>query len=654
VCGIVGYVSHAPSAALLAAVRPALARLANRGPDGSGFLVFSPMEGRAELVDEDGRAVRLPDPPAAAPPTATVVLGHRRLAIIDLTAAAQQPMATPDGRYVLVLNGEIYNYLELRAELESRGHRFRSRSDTEVLLTAFAVWGRDCLPRLVGMFAFAILDTHARRLFLARDPFGMKPLYYTRGEAGLVFASTIAALLPFARHRRVDPQRLYDYLAMGQTDHGAGTLLSAVQSLPAAHYAVIDLDRPEMLEPVRYWRPALDGNLDLSFAEAATRLRDLFVDGIRLHLRSDVRVGTLLSGGIDSSAIVLAMRHVAGSALELHTFSYVGDEGAVSEEPWIDTVAAGANTVSHKLGIGLAEWGDDFQSLAESQDEPFGSIAVYAQRRLYRLASETGTRVILNGQGADELLGGYRGMWSARIASMLKRGQWWSAYRLARQTASHRLSFDPTTRRTMIVGLTLCPPRRWAAAAIRLFGRPQRPWIRGAWCRSHDIELRPPWWAGSTSRQVLRETLWLSVTERTLPALLRYEDRNSMAFSVECRLPFLTTALAEFLLALPESYLIAPDGTSKAIFRAAMRGLVPDAVLDRREKVGFSVPMQSWIPRTPRIPELLDAVSRIPAVDPRGVRALLTDSGNHLANPFRIWQLAALALWAERFDVTFD
>jgi asparagine synthase (glutamine-hydrolysing) len=653
-CGIVGCVGHASGATLLAAVRPALARLVTRGPDDSGYLVFSPSEGRAELVDDDGRATALHDPPPPSPGAATVVVGHRRLAILDLSAAAHQPMATPDGRYVLVLNGEIYNYLELGAELEAQGYRFRSRSDTEVLLTAFAAWGRDCLPRLVGMFAFAVLDTRARRLFLARDPFGMKPLYYTRGEAGLVFASTIAALIPFMRDRRVDPQRLYDYLAMGLTDHGAGTLLAAVKGLPAAHYAVIDLDRPEMLEPIRYWRPELDRNLDLSFAEAATRLRDLFVDSIRLHLRSDVRVGTLLSGGIDSSAIVLAMRHVAGSALELHTFSYVGEDGAVSEEPWIDAVAAAANTVSHKLRFGLSEWAEDFPSLVESQDEPFGSIAVYAQQRLYRLASEAGTRVILNGQGADELMGGYRGMWSARIASMLKRGQWWNAFRLARRTATLRLPFDPTTRRTMIAGITLCPPRRWAEAAMRVIGRPQRPWIQTAWCRSHGIEPRPPWWAGSTNRQVLREMLWRAVTERTLPALLRYEDRNSMAFSVECRLPFLTTALAEFLFALPESYLIAPDGTSKAIFRAAMRGLVPGAVLDRREKVGFSVPMHAWIPRTPRIPNLLDTASRIPAVDPRGVRALLTDSGNHLANPFRIWQLAALALWAERFAVTFD
>jgi len=653
-CGIVGCVGHASGATILAQLRPALAGLAHRGPDDSGYVVFAPREGRAELLDGAGRVTELPDRPSPAPGTATVVLGHRRLAILDLSAAAHQPMATPDGRFVLVHNGEIYNYLELRAELKAMGHRFRSRSDSEVLLTAFAEWGQECLRRLVGMFAFAVLDTQDRRLFLARDPFGMKPLYYTRGAAGLVFASTISALLPFAPDRRVNPQRLYDYLALGQTDHGHGTLLAAINSLPAAHYAWIDLTQPDALTPQCYWNPSVDRDVDLPFEEAANRLRDEFVESIRLHLRSDVRVGTLLSGGIDSSAVVHAIRHVAGARFELHTFSYIGGDGAVNEEPWIDSVAAGAQTVSHKLRLGPADWAADLPELVASQDEPFGSIAVYAQRRLYRLASESGVRVVLNGQGADELLGGYRGMWSARVASMLKRGRWWSAFRLARATAHQRLPFDPTPRRTLLVGMTLCSPRRWAEAATRILGRPGRPWIRPAWCRSHGIELRAPWWAGSTSRHVLRESLWLGVTTRSLPALLRFEDRNSMAHSVECRLPFLTTALAEFLFSLPESYLIAPDGTSKTVFRAAMRGLVPDAVLDRREKIGFSVPMQAWIPHTPRVPDLLEAVARIPAVDPAGIRALLTRSGNQPSTPFRIWQLAALGLWAERCAATFD
>src|SRR5438876_5160192 len=326
-CGIAGVVP-APSRRLDSSLIPRLLRcLEHRGPDDLGWLQDSP------------EGVKLHRDPGGQDSIEAVVLLHRRLSILDLTATGRQPMATPDGRYYIVYNGEIYNYLELRSELEDLGHQFRSRSDTEVLLAAYAQWGGQALTRLVGMFAFAILDTQERRLFLARDFFGIKPLYYASGPAGFMFASEIKALLELPGvSRRVNPERLYLYLVFGITDHGPETLFSDIHQLPPAHYLEVPLDGAWVNPPVRYWDIDLKPARHIPFGEAAERLREIFLKSIRLHLRSDVPVGTALSGGIDSSAIVMAIRSLAGGDLELHAFSYVADDETLGEEKWIDQI----------------------------------------------------------------------------------------------------------------------------------------------------------------------------------------------------------------------------------------------------------------------------------------------------------------------------
>ncbi len=660
-CGILGWVGYGDTAAALARVRRALPTLAHRGPDGAGYFVYDSSVPAATILDDSGRSTSLTLRSDSRPRGAGVVLGHRRLAIIDLTATGQQPMASRDGRYVIVLNGEIYNYLELRRELERSGRQFRGRSDTEVLLEAFAEWGAACLPRLVGMYAFAVVDTHARRLFLARDCFGIKPLFYSHGPAGLSFASEIRALMMLAEPgRQANPQRIRDYLHAGITDHGGATLLADVQALPPAHSVVIDLHDPQNLTPVCHWAPDLTQTLDLSFDAAASRLRELFLESISLHLRSDTRVGVLLSGGLDSTAIVMAMRHLAGPSFELHTFSYIGDDGAVNEEPWIDLVNRAASAEPHKLRLRRDECANDLEALLTAQGEPFRTLGVYAQYRLFGLARETGVKVLLEGHGSDELLGGYPQFRAARLAALLRRGAWSEAGALLRGTG--------LASRLALQGLALALPPVARRAARHAAGRWNRRWVSSSWCRRHGVTARPPDGADARGRSAMREALWLAARERSLPSMLRYEDRNSMAHSVEDRVPFLTPALAEFLLALPEEYLVASNGTGKAVFRAAMRGLVPDAVL-QRDKVGFSAPLHTWLPNLPALPALLEAASRIPAVNAASLAPLLGQvragrtlrdvllrrskreqvSGSHW-----IWWLAGLAAWAERFSVQFD
>ena len=288
--------------------------LRHRGIDDLGYLCWN--------GDRQGKAVR----DRRQVPGGCVGLVHRRLSILDLTEAARQPMSTPDNRHHIVFNGEVYNYLELRSELKKLGHTFRSNSDTEVVLAAFLQWGSEALKRFIGAFAFAILQIDTGKLFLGRDFFGIKPLYYTRWAGGLAFASEIKALLGLPRvAARANPQRVYDYLRFGITDHGTESTFAGIRQMPSAHWAEIDLDTPGELTPVRYWSIETSEPIDISFDEAARRLREMFLENVRLHLRSDVPVGATLSGGIDSSAIVMAMRAVQGKDTAIHTFSHIAD-----------------------------------------------------------------------------------------------------------------------------------------------------------------------------------------------------------------------------------------------------------------------------------------------------------------------------------------
>jgi asparagine synthase (glutamine-hydrolysing) len=576
VCGLLGVTPAPPGLLGASLVGRLFALLDHRGPDDRGWLTFG-----HEGVRKGFDAVDL---------AGDVALLHTRLSILDLSEAGHQPMSTADGRYHLSFNGEIYNYVELRRELEGLGHTFSSGSDTEVLLAAYAAWGAAALERLVGMFALAILDTNRRVLVLARDHFGIKPLYYTQHAGRLAFASEIPPLLELPGvARRGNPQRVYEYLRWGEIDHGAETLFDGILQLRPGHYAELPLDGPIHLAEQRYWQLKPEPVDGLSLDEAAERLQELYLESVRIHLRSDVPVGVAFSGGVDSSANVTAMRRLSGEGLDLHTFSFVPEDPALSEAQWISLVAGETRAVTHTVTPTPQELEPDLDRLISVQGEPFGSTSIYAQYRVFQLAREGGVKVMLDGQGADELFAGYRYFLPDHLSGLLASGRLVTAGRLLAALSSLP---GATPGHVLSRGVAGLAPSVAAGPVRRLAGRSLVPdWLDRDWLAARDVVLEDPW---RRVRGNLREHRLLAV-ETTLRTLLRYEDRNSMAFSIESRVPFLTPALASFAVGMPDDYLIAPDGSGKLVLRRSLRGLVPEPILERRDKIGFATPEASWL-----------------------------------------------------------
>ena len=555
-CGIAGLVSLTGARAdeeLLAAMS---ARIRHRGPDGSGIHVDGAMG-----------------------------LAHRRLAIIDLTDEAKQPMTNEDGTLWLVYNGEIYNFIELREELLGKGHTFHSSGDTEVILHAYEEWGRECLARFNGMWAFALWDSRKQELFCARDRFGIKPFYYARTGDMILFASEIKALLAHPDvGRRPDDPLLLTFLAWGVLDHTGGTMFEGISQLQPAHRITFSWSGAGT--PEQYWDVAMNPEAGHPWPEederASTAFRDLLMDAVRIHLRSDVPVGTCLSGGVDSSTLAaminrLIRAEAPGSIGDRQkTFSIVFPDPRFNEERFIDEVVSAAEVDAKRMTIGPEEAQRDLPRLLSMQDEPFGSLSIYAQYRVMELASRS-VKVVIDGQGADEELGGYLAYQGSYLTGLLRGLNLSTALsEMAGSYRHHRRFFSDALRQVLVRS------RR-------------RTLIRG--------EIPP------VSRYTggLDEVLKRELLATNLPALLHWEDRNSMAFSIESRVPFLDHRVVEFLAALPLCQKIR-NGVTKYILRKAIKGLVPDAIRCRMDKMGFVTPEEVWMRESMR-PFVLDILT---------------------------------------------
>jgi asparagine synthase (glutamine-hydrolysing) len=654
-CGILGIVRRPGGQIDTVSAQAALNRMRHRGPDDEGYLLADLPSGRRIPCggpDTDPR-LDLPRIESQDPGPWHILLGHRRLSIIDVSPAGHQPMAGAGGRCWLLLNGEIYNYVELRAELARLGHAFTTASDTEVVLAAWREWGPAMLGRFTGMFALALLDLDRRRLFLARDPFGIKPLYYAARDGGFAFASEVKPLLALgAAEPRPDAAALFQYLRFGFTDFGGGTLFAGVRQVPAAHYLELDLADPAPAEPVRYWRIDLARRADIPIEEAARRVRETFEESVRLHLRSDVPVGSCLSGGLDSTAIVLAMSRARGPGQALHAFSYIAEDPAISEEPFVDLVGTAAPLEVHKIFLRAEDLLADLPALIEAQEFPFMSTSIYAQFKVFEAAGAAGITVMLDGQGSDEIFGGYYNLIGARLTALLARGRFGAVRPLLDGAPANMAGHKG---RMLAAALGRLLPAAARGPFMALAGEPLAPpWLDSGWFRRQGVEPAPR--PQGRGRECLREELLQSVEHLSLPQLLRYEDRNAMRHSIESRVPFCVPALAELALSLPDSHLVGDDGATKRVFKEAVRGLVPEPIR-RREKVGFAIPdrlwaraLQPWI-----VERLRSGAAALPCLRPERLRADLDAfvAGGGFG-PGALWRCVNLVEWSDRFSVRWD
>lgn len=621
-CGIAGGWWPQPASAQTQ-LPQALHAMRYRGPDDQGFELY-------------------PFNPAV------VALGQVRLSIIDLSAAGHQPMHSHDGRWVIVFNGEIYNYRELRAELRTLGHSFTSDTDTEVLLAAWVQWGHACLPRLAGMFAFAVLDKQSATLTCVRDAFGIKPFFYSaQAGSGFRFASELPALLQLLPSKpALNWQRAYDYLAHGDYDSTPDTFYAGIHHLPPGHWLSVNLATGHPGAPQCWWVPNITERPGWKFDDAVEQVREQFLQNIRLHLRSDVPLGAALSGGIDSSAVVCAMRHVEPD-LPIHTFSYIAAGSEVNEEQWVDRVNAHVAAIAHKVSATGADLARDLDDMIRAQGEPFGSTSIYAQYRVFQLAKENGITVTLDGQGADEMLAGYSGYPGPRLRSLLETGQIQQAWQFLNQWAQW-----PGRSRTQgaKAGVAAFAQGGLYQALRRLNGTKAIPdWMRAGPLQDAGVQLHIPLQRpqGNAHGRRVNAELALALSRRGLPSLLRHGDRNSMRFSIESRVPFLTLDMADLLLSMPEHFLISPQGQTKSIFRAAMRGIVPDDVLDRRDKIGFSTPEKEWLlGMVPTVREWLSEDLRLEFFD----QAKVLQEFNHIISggerfTWQIWRWVNFCRW---------
>lgn len=628
-CGIFGIISAEPE---YQNAEMALGAIAHRGPDDTGTLFWHKEFGVAKGPQRPERS--------------NVCLGHRRLSILDLSAAGHQPMTSPDGKASVVYNGEIYNYVEIRNTLRDVGYRFVSDSDTEVLLCAIRHWGIEAaLRRFEGMFAFAYLDAVRGEIHLCRDAFGIKPLFFARSGNRLAFCSEIAPLLKYARSCELNAESVWLYLRFGITDFSHSTLLGDIEQVESGGIIKISIadNRLDITQSV-HWSSTDIGRLNVDYGTAVRRVREQFLENVAKHLRSDVAVGTALSGGIDSSAIVCAIRHLFPNQ-EIHTFSYISSEKTQNEAAWIDIVNTHVGAIPHKATPTADDLKRSISKLMAVQGEPFGSTSIFAQYCVFQEAQRAGIKVMLDGQGADELLGGYPQYQGARLASML------SSFHVGRAAAFLRAQRRWPGRDWRDVFYNACGVMlpRWVRPCARvLVGKENVPnWVKTDWFKERRVELECPLYhysSGDYLTQMLVESVGVG-----LKTLLRYEDRNSMAFSIESRVPFLTKGFVELALSLPENYLIGDDGCTKRVFRDAMRGIVPDAVLDRRDKIGFSTPEFVWLRGNVEFVERgVELARNIPFLRAEPVERYVRKAITSTKINFQAWRILSLAHWFER------
>ncbi|MBP6024312.1 asparagine synthase (glutamine-hydrolyzing) [Ferruginibacter sp.] len=563
-CGIAGILSTSLEPIAEGHLKKMINTIAHRGPDGEGIW-------RNETQD--------------------VLLGHRRLSIIDLSENAAQPMRYLN-RYTIVHNGEIYNYIELKEFLTDKGYSFQSQSDTEIILAAYDFWKEECLKHFDGMFAFAIWDEKEQQLFAARDRFGEKPFYYYEDDRYLVFASEMKALWAAGVEKSIDEKMMLNYLTLGYVQNAADkeqTFFNNIYSLPPAHYFKYTPSSHRVVVK-KYWRLDKEIRITITAEDAIEKFNALFTAAVKRRLRSDVTVGTSLSGGLDSSSIVSTMQALKTNGAEVKTFSAVFPGFEKDESPYINLITGKTGIHNFKTQPAADGLIKDFEKLCYHQEEPFSSSSIYAQFKVFELARQQQVKVLLDGQGADETLAGYHKYIHWYLQEVLSRYKLGATQKEIIALKKNNIPFNWNIKNYFAAFLPM-------HAAMQLEKNEYRKTIRQPDIAPDFLKLqRGREWEGIHKPVVtkLNDILHFNSIEFGLEELLRYADRNSMAHGIEVRLPFLDHTLVEFIFSLPSNLKIH-EGWTKWLLRKAMDKKLPDEIVWRKDKVGYEPPQQQWM-----------------------------------------------------------
>ncbi|MFQ5647015.1 MAG: asparagine synthase (glutamine-hydrolyzing) [bacterium] len=574
-CGISGILDFSDKGIKPKEIRAMMNRIVHRGPDDSGDLLVDIGKGEFQAghkAKDDQTDIRL-------------AFGHNRLSIIDLSEAGRQPMCNEDRSVWLTYNGEIYNYKELAAELKNLGHSFHSQTDSEVIIHAYEQWGRECLLRFNGMWAFGLWDQNRRLLFMARDRFGIKPFYYFQAENRLIFSSEIKAVQALIK-LEPDYQTLFRYLTTGYEDGLEETFFKSVKQLPPGNCMWITY--PEnRLQIKKYWQFPLHAPAsELTAGQREEKFRYLLEDSVKLRLRSDVPVGTCLSGGLDSSSIFLfASRHYTDGRMHAFT-SYFPEGGRYDETRYANLMVQACQGIGHQVQPDSRQLLEKLEQIIWHIENPPESPGVFPQWHVLELAQKK-VKVVLDGQGGDELLAGYNYYYNFYVRDFINQffrrlGQ------LPQLFAALKFLDKPQIRDILITELV---PNSLVNLKERYF--PFNDWFtfmaRGFREQFEGQGLPPTEPVGSK----LSTKLFYDTTRDRLPKLLKYEDKISMAFSLETRVPFMDYRLVEFIFSLPDSSKIE-DGWTKIMLRRAMDSQLPREITWRKDKQGFPTPFTGW------------------------------------------------------------
>lgn len=636
--GILGFVAAEAQTIHVGRLRSALRSLGQRGSD-DHCVLFANNVGTSSLFF-DATSERVHSSLGTSPASnelATAMLACCLLREENLSPTLGQSLESADGRVFLACDGLIDNGPELDLQLQQVGHQTQSNSRLETLLAVLDQWGPDCLARVTGSFAFAMVDLQRRNLILARDAFGTRPLYYSQPVGGtLFFGSQIGALLELTGATpRVNRASLFRYLAHNIMDNAPETFFAGIAQIPPGHYLQASLDKPTEFSVTRY-RRVTPARTKLTFEEAAECLRELVVRSVKSQVGTHKALGAAHSGGFDSSFVVGAFELAEPAAqLQLYTCLPAIRNGSFShsEEPWADLAASGLRSSVNKVRVSADGLPREFESLVCLHEEPFSSPVVFAQLQLFRAAHENGVRLMLSGQGGDTVFAGSTDHLLQAVLSHLRRGHLGSATALLK-TGTHLPlgSFRQLIRATARTVL----PGSLRALARRFRLPPHLDWLKKEWFQLDSAE---------------------STCDRGLP-MLRFEDRNSIACEIVNRMPLLTVELQDFVQSLPPEYLVTATQPLKSIESAAMRGMVPDAVLARRERSGFPVPVREWLDElAPWVDMHKAEIERLPFLEQSRVRRVWKSvkSGNaSVTAAFTVWRWIFLTGWLRYLNVRLD